>query len=540
MTRVAIYARFSTEMQRDASIKDQFRVCREEAERRGWSVVEEFSDYAISGGSMNRPGIMELQSMGDRQGFDIILSESLSRLSRDQADIAAFYRWASYLEIPIITIAEGPVSELHIGLKGTMNALYRKDLGQHIRRGQQGRALDGKSPGGLAYGYRAVKRFGEDGEPVRGEREIVPEQAAIIRRIFDEYASGRSPRAIAKDLNKEGVPSPRGGQWNASTINGSKSRGNGILHNRLYAGVMDYNRQRFVSNPVTGKRTGRINDESERIAVDVPALRIVSQEVWEAVIARRRNIERAPTLNATHRPRRLLSGLIKCGVCGGPMAIRGAGRICCTYAKERGTCDNTHTFAPAKIEGMVLDGLRDSLMTPEALSAFIHAFNDEIATVRKRARTKQRQFESEIGKIDRRVKGLIDALEEGAKIPNLQQRYDELAERKETLERQVAALDDPRVIELHPNLPALYRRQIDNLREALTADERSRAEAREAIRQMLDHVAVTPHGRGKYEIEIVTDVAAALRSAGADPGFTVSMVAEEGFGRIRMRHGMAL
>ena len=181
----------------------------------------------------------------------------------------------------LITLAEGPISELHIGLKGTMNALFLKDLAQKTRRGQRGRVEAGKIPGGNSYGYRIVRRLLDDGSVSTGEREIDAAQSAIVRRIFEEYAAGCAPRLIAARLNRESVPSPRGGQWNASTINGSRQRRNGILNNELYIGRITYNRQRFVKDPDTGKRTARPNPEHEWNVKEVPHLRIVDDALWD-------------------------------------------------------------------------------------------------------------------------------------------------------------------------------------------------------------------------------------------------------------------
>ena len=104
----------------------------------------------------------------------------------------------------------------------------------------------GKIPGGNRYGYRIVRRLTANGSAATGEREIDSAQAMIVRRIFEEYADGMAPRQIAAGLNREGIPSPRGGQWNASTINGSRQRRNGILNNELYLGRITWNRQRFM------------------------------------------------------------------------------------------------------------------------------------------------------------------------------------------------------------------------------------------------------------------------------------------------------
>jgi site-specific DNA recombinase len=89
-----------------------------------------------------------------------------------------------------------------------MNALFLKDLAAKTHRGLRGRVEDGKSGGGLCYGYRVVKKLDERGELIRGDREIDEAQASVARRIFRDFASGISPRAIARALNAEGIVGP--------------------------------------------------------------------------------------------------------------------------------------------------------------------------------------------------------------------------------------------------------------------------------------------------------------------------------------------
>src|SRR6185369_15496506 len=138
-----------------------------------------------------------------------------------------------------------------------------KDLAAKVRRGQQGRAAAGFVASGLSYGYRVVREIGLDGELVRGKRLVDDAHAGVIRRIFEAYAGGRSPRAIAAELNKEGIPSPRGGRWNASTINGNRGRKHGILHNEAYLGRILWNRQIYRKNPETGTRVPSFNPKAE-------------------------------------------------------------------------------------------------------------------------------------------------------------------------------------------------------------------------------------------------------------------------------------
>lgn len=268
MRRVAIYARYSSDNQNEASIEDQFRICRDQAKRESWKVIGCYKDAAISGSTVIlRPGIQMLLQDAQAGQFDIVLAEALDRISRDQADTANLFKHLKFAGVPIVTLAEGEISELHVGLKGTMNALFLKDLADKTRRG-------------LCYGYRVIRKLDARGEAIRGDREIDEQQAQVVRRIFRNFAAGIGPRAIARTLNEEGVPGPEGKLWNDTTIRGYASRGTGILNNELYIGKLVWNRLRYVKNPSTGKRVSRQNPESEWIVADVPHLRIVDDELW--------------------------------------------------------------------------------------------------------------------------------------------------------------------------------------------------------------------------------------------------------------------
>ncbi|MGV4878263.1 recombinase family protein [Acetobacter indonesiensis] len=254
MTRVALYARYSSDNQREASIEDQFRVCREHAKREKWKVIGAYKDAGISGASMIlRPGIQTLLQDAQAGRFDIVLAEALDRISRDQADVATLFKHLKFAGVPIVTLAEGEISELHVGLKGTMNALFLKDLAAKTHRGLRGRVEDGKSGGGLCYGYRVVRQFDAKGEQIRGDREIDAHQAEIIRRIFRDFAAGIGPRAIAKALNDQGIGGPEGKLWSDTTIRGHVKRGTGIINNELYIGRLVWNRQRYGQRPIHGE-----------------------------------------------------------------------------------------------------------------------------------------------------------------------------------------------------------------------------------------------------------------------------------------------
>jgi site-specific DNA recombinase len=376
MTRAAIHARYSTDLQRDASIEDQIRVCQERIEREGWRLVATNTDRAISGADRSRPGYQKLIEDARKNAFDLVIAEALDRLSRDQDRIAAFYKHLSFAQVRITTVAEGEMSELHVGLKGTMNALFLKDLALNIRRGQRGVIADGRSAGGLAYGYRVARELDSKGEPIRGGRTIDQTETKVIVRIFREYASGRSSRAIAHRLNMDGISVPNRKPWGVSTIHGNWRRGVGIFNNASYAGRLVWNRQQFIKDPRTGRRVTRFNAKAEWIFQDVPELRIVPQQLWDSVKERQRRRQqdvrgdnKQLRLNATHRPHYLFSGLLKCGICGGAYTIIDSKLYGCANHRNRGTCANAVRVPRLLIEKRILDDLKIGSL---CLSCFRH------------------------------------------------------------------------------------------------------------------------------------------------------------------------
>jgi site-specific DNA recombinase len=290
--RAVVYARYSSDAQSDQSIEDQVRLCRERIAAEGWTLAQVYRDAAMSGASALRPGYQALLEGAREAAFDVVVAEALDRLSRDQEDVAALYKRLRFAGIRLVTLAEGEISELHVGLKGTMNALFLKDLADKTRRGLRGRVEAGRSGGGNAYGYRVVRNIGADGAVSTGERTIDVAQAAVVTRVFRAYAAGESPRRIALQLNAEGIPGPRGGAWSSSTINGNRERGTGILNNELYIGRLVWNRLRYAKDPETRRRRSRPNGRDQTVSVEVPDLRIVPDELWTAVKDRQARLER--------------------------------------------------------------------------------------------------------------------------------------------------------------------------------------------------------------------------------------------------------
>ena len=510
--RAVLYARYSSDLQSERSIDDQIRLCRERAERDGMTVSQVFTDYAISGGNLsNRPGMLSLMQAAKTGDFEVVIAEALDRISRDQEDIAGIFKRLSHADVRIITLSEGEINELHIGFKGTMNALFLKDLADKTRRGQRGRVEAGKIPGGNSYGYKIVRRILDDGSVSTGEREIDLDQAAVVGRIFREYAGGLAPRRIAGRLNAEGIPSPRGGQWNASTINGSRQRRNGVLNNALYLGRITYNRQRFVKDPETGKRVSRLNPEHEWIVTEVPALRIVDDEAWEKVqaIKARYSSQRG---NKRQTRRRLLTGLVKCGCCDGSMTIVNRDRYYCSAKRERGTCTSSVGIKAVDLEERVLVGLKDILLGNEDLmDAFVTEFKAEVARLRSQRSAHKRRHQKQLNRVNTAIRRCLMFITEGDGPPGLvRDELRDLEVRKRDLERRLAATDNEHSVEVHPNMAELYRKKVLRLQSLLT-EETTRPEAMDLIRSMIDRIEVhAGQERGQPEVILIGALAEIL------------------------------
>jgi len=216
--RAAIYARYSSDEQRPESIEDQIEICRRYCAAHRWEVLDTYSDAAITGATILRPEYQRLLHEAERGLFDVVVVEAVDRLSRRLADLANFHDIVDFRKVKLFATDRGEINALMVGLLGAMAQAFLDDLKAKTKRGLTGKILAGLSAGSLGYGYKV--------DPdTKGKRSIVEEEARVVRRIFDDYANGASPRAIAATLNKESVPGPRGRPWIDTTIRGQADRG---------------------------------------------------------------------------------------------------------------------------------------------------------------------------------------------------------------------------------------------------------------------------------------------------------------------------
>jgi site-specific DNA recombinase len=387
-----------------------------------------------------------------------------------------------------------------------------EDNAHKVRRGLAGRVNKGLHAGGLTYGYAYVP-----GD--RGKRLIVEDEAEIVRRIFSEYVDGHTPRNIAHNLNKDGIPPPRGRAWNASTINGNAQRGTGLLQNELYVGRLVWNKVRMVKDPDTGKRISRPNPKSEWHTAQVPHLAIISRELFEA--AHKRKKARAIT-HPSHqrRPRHMLSGLLRCGACGAGMCSNGKDksgriRIRCSAATESGTCRDPKTFYLETVEIAVLNALTTEMHHPEVIAEYVQTYHEERKRLAAEADAKRMHLERRLGELSRAIERLVDAIARGHGDPAvLGPQSTTLNEERKHLITELDRLPPPTdVIALHPALLARYEEQLTRLQEGLAKGIMAGdSESSEAMRDLVETVTVfrDPSRIGGIEVEIAGRLTALL------------------------------
>jgi len=495
----ALYARFSSDIQKDVSIDDQFALCETYAKREGLKVISRFSDRAKSGSSLfDRDQLLELMIAAKARKYDAILVESLDRLSRDTADLAGLFKKLKFYGVDLLTVNQGQATDLHVGLRGIVGAMYLKDLGDKVRRHHFGRVREGKVMGIVTYGYKSVA-----GKP--GEREIDPDKAAVVRRIFAEYAKGVSPRDIALGLTRDGIASPNGAEaWSQQTFMGGGARG-GMIGNRIYIGELTYNKYHTVRDPETGGYCNRANPEGEHITTAVPHLRIIDQSLWEAAQALRgsRAAIRAGKATTAHRrgaarTDHLLSGMLRCGACNGHMIFtstsRGRRFASCAAARTKNTCAHRKSYDVDLLKKIVTDNFRKHLIDPEVHVERMRAKHAEFAAMEKENSFDRIAAEKKINRLTVQIGRIVDAIENSdTPIKDLVVSLQAKETERVALIERVRLLQASNIVTLHPHVVDTYAKNIERLHAALSEGIVS-AEVIHAFRNLMDCIVVQPTG----------------------------------------------
>lgn len=505
----AAYARYSTDMQSSASLDDQLRNVRTWCARNGHAEPVCYTDAAISGTRDDRPGYRRLRADISAGRYDLLVVDDLSRLTRDSAELGQFIKRLRFAGVRLVGVSDGVDTarrghKIEVGLRGLMSELYVDDLAEKTHRGLTGRALAGKSAGGLPYGYRIT---------ATGERAIHPEQAEIVRRIYRMTADGHSPRSIAAALNRDGIPSPRGRAWYVSAIYGDQRRGIGILGNPIYAGQQVWNRSRWSKHPETSLRTRTERPESEWIITQHPDLAIIDSDTWATVRDVLAGRAHAQHKSGGPQSKHLLSGILRCAVCGGPLTAVNATRYGCSRAKNSGhTACTSRLLVPIKnAESAILAGIQRDLLSDAAQREYERTLRQIVAECAPDTRAAENALRS----AERERDNILAALRAGIYTASTRAELQRCESAVAAAQDKITQARSYQPAQIIPRARELWRRAIEDL-----STLRSIPTARTAIRQLVgDHITVH---------EATTQNARAEISAGV---MSISMVAGACYGQ---------
>jgi site-specific DNA recombinase len=547
----AIYARFSSDRQKESSIEDQFRNCEQAATKQGWTVTARYADQAISGSTTDRPQYQDMLRDAEGKQFEVLLVDDLSRLSRDQVETERTRRRLVHWGVRLIGVSDGIDTatkghKLLSTMKGLMNEEYLVELADKTHRGLTGQALKGNNCGGRTYGYRHVPTYhptetDEYGRPriIAVRREIDPEQARWVRQIFTWYAEGQGPRWIAGELNRLGVPGPaatwkrkkqtaHSGTWSASALHGDPKVFTGLLHNPLYIGLPVWNRRRWVRDPETKRKTPTLRPKSEWIEKERPELRIVPQALWDRVQARQR-AQAQVQVHSGRPPKYLLSGLLKCGQCGANYVVQDYYRYGCAGRLYRGlaVCTNEICVARTLVETKVLAGLKTDLFTPDAFALFTRETTRLLKAHQRQQRPEGRQAQKQLAAVEREIANIMTAIKVGILTPTTKAELERAEAERARLQARLKAgpTTGVTVLSVLPQAEARYRRVVETL---AAPPARHVEQARQQIKDLVGEIKLVPTAEGYLEAEMAGRYAGLLKLAvGASFGATLKNVVGE-------------
>ena len=414
---VAIYARYSSDMQNAESANDQIARIKYYANKELLRLIKYPSsrfrivfdenwiikDEAESGKIASRSGYERILQGIRENKFQALIVDDLSRLTRSLGDQIHLYDILQYRGTELYSLCEGissesPNAKTFFQIKGMVNELGNDLNALRTRRGKETRALKGFSTGDCPYGYDSTPtqtqcRGGRD-VPSHYQISINPEQARVIEMIDNWFLSGWGRAAISRELNRRGIPSSkRGWRRTGEKYNWSTSGILYILKNARYSGYWDWGKTKMVTNPETKKKVRIQIPENEWIqhfeGKEVREdLIIRPMERWKRILNKfaqnKSNFSGKKEDQATIKPKpgtrasHLLTGILKCSCCKGPMILVASKYYGCFNYYRKAKCQNKRVLSRRKIESRVATTLRDTLLDEKSIDQTVSELNERI------------------------------------------------------------------------------------------------------------------------------------------------------------------
>ena len=403
LTPAALYARVSSDRQDvDLSVSAQLRALKDYARANGYSVARQYVDEAESGRVADRPQFREMIEEGSKPNapFEVILVWKFSRFTRKREHAVAFKSMLRRKGIRVVSITEhaddSPTGKLMEAIIESVDEFYSENLAQAVVRGMREAASRGFFLGSKApFGYRRVKV--SDGMKERPTLEVDPATAPVVKEIFESSLSGYGLKEICRTLNDRGITN-RGKRWYKGGLHY-------LLTNEAYTGTAVWG------------RTTKVEKAQDPVRVEGAWPALVSRDLFDAVQQAMR--DRAPKVQRPGRvgSKFLLSGLLKCGVCGRPYSGQGAKSgqfayyVCGTLFREgAGTCSARYLNAP-RVEDFIVEKIRERILTEETIVELVTLVAEEIDAMAGELSGRLEVIEAELRDVRKRLERLYEALE---------------------------------------------------------------------------------------------------------------------------------
>ena len=437
LTPAAFYARVSSDRQDvDLSVSAQLRALKDYARANGYSVARQYVDEAESGLVADRPQFREMIEEGSKPKapFDVILVWKFSRFTRKREHAVAFKSMLRRKGIRVVSITEqaedNATGRLLEGIIESVDEFYSENLAQEVVRGMREAASRGFFLGSKApFGYRRVKV--SDGMKERPTLEVDPATAPVVKEIFESSLSGYGLKEICRTLNDRGITN-RGKRWYKGGLHY-------LLTNEAYTGTAVWG------------RTTKVEKAQDPVRVEGAWPALVSRDLFDAVQQAMR--DRAPKVQRPGRvgSKFLLSGLLKCGVCGRPYSGQGAKSgqfayyVCGTLFREgAGTCSARYLNAP-RVEDFIVEKIRERILTEETIVELVTLVAEEIDAMAGELSGRLEVIEAKLRDVRKRLERLYEALETSEltlevlspRIFSLRHREEQLEAAREDAETQL-------------------------------------------------------------------------------------------------------
>ena len=464
----ASYARYSSDHQREDSIEDQRRQCREMAERNDHKMQPEFefADAAVSGTKLHRSGLDALLSAAEARAFKVLYLHSLSRLSRESViTMPLLKRLVHTFGIRVISVTEGIDTsrdgwDVIAPIMSVLHERYIKELGANVFRGQEGTALSGFSVGDVCFGYGSVPipgsesgRRGRHAKP-RMRYEVDESEAVWVRQIFQWYVKERrSISWITQELTRLGAPKDH----RATTRAWHHQQVSRLLASPKYIGIWPWGEMHNVRDPLTGnvRQELRPAEVTEKWIRKFPELRIVDDTTFEHAQRliennrQRHAAKRRPngTFDSRQRqgasePRHLLSGMIVCSECGAKFHVGGShGKYLFCPGQRSGLCSCKTQLNRKRAERLILNALGQRILENAAwVDAVFQATFSSWDELERKVPAELAGAERSLAETILRIERLLNQIENGLACADVRDRLETRQKEKCELEEQVRRL----------------------------------------------------------------------------------------------------